>query len=272
MTPSPKAAFFSCILPPHFPSITPGFQATVRNLLQGDNGSPGPPHSAQEKRASTCRVINGLSPAGDRGMDAPHQLQEGSSLSCSGEMEQRSASSFPASLSLGSSMVMQEPRLPARCPPCCSSEHPSQLAFGLQLCPEGYHQQSPAACPAASGVICRRISPPSASTSCTPRSSTSGTCSDTSPPPPRCRCCSHGHSTASCSCRCPWRSCCTACQEKDEQAELKEHPCLPLVVVLTTATCPGLAAGSNMGHGAACRQVGGSSALLCQCLSSCGWG
>lgn len=35
-------------------------------------------------------MINGLSPAGDRRLDAPDQLQEGSPLSCSGEMEQRS--------------------------------------------------------------------------------------------------------------------------------------------------------------------------------------
>lgn len=55
MTPSPEAAFFPCsLLPmddclPPFPSITPGFQATVRNLLQRDNGSPGSPFTLGEK-------------------------------------------------------------------------------------------------------------------------------------------------------------------------------------------------------------------------------
>lgn len=54
MTPSPKAAFFpSSLFPmdslPPFPSITPGFQATVRNLLQRDNGSPDSPFTPGEK-------------------------------------------------------------------------------------------------------------------------------------------------------------------------------------------------------------------------------
>lgn len=73
----------------------------------------------------------------------------------------------------------------------------------------------------------RRTSPPAAGTSCTPRSSTSGTCSDTSPPPPPCKRCSHGHSTAGCSHRCPQTSCCTACQggtHRSERGSVASHP------------------------------------------------
>lgn len=50
VTPSPEAAFFltDSSLPP-FPSITSGFQTTVRNLLQRDNNSPGSPFTPGEK-------------------------------------------------------------------------------------------------------------------------------------------------------------------------------------------------------------------------------
>lgn len=93
-----------------------------------------------------------------------------------------------------------------------------RLALGLQPCPGGDQCKSPPACRDTSGVIYRHISPPSANTSCTPRSSTSDTCSDTSPPPPPCRHCSRGRSTSGCNCRCPRRSCCIACREEDAQA------------------------------------------------------
>ena len=50
------------------------------------------PHSPLETRTCACGVTNGLSPAGDRGPGAPDPLREGSSLSCPGATEQRSAS------------------------------------------------------------------------------------------------------------------------------------------------------------------------------------
>lgn len=111
-------------------------------------------------------------------------------------------------------------------------------------------RRPPASHREASGVIYRRISPPSADTSCTPRSSTSGTCSDTSPPPPPCRCCSRGRSTSGCNSRCPRRSCCTACQEEGAQAGA-EGPYLP-THAMTRAHVP--IAGGREVQGSDCKQ------------------
>lgn len=76
MTPSPETAFFlmdSSL--PAFPSITPGFQATVRNLLQRDNGSPGSPFTPGEK---------GLLMQDDKWLVPSWRQRAGGSLSAAG--------------------------------------------------------------------------------------------------------------------------------------------------------------------------------------------
>lgn len=72
-------------------------------------------------------MINGLSPAGDGGLDTLDQLQEGSPLSCSGEVEQRLASGLrlpgvSQSEVFHGNAGAQASRIP---PSWHSSEHPS---------------------------------------------------------------------------------------------------------------------------------------------------
>lgn len=107
-------------LTPPCPSITPGFQATVKNLPRQDNGSPGSPFTPGEKG----EVINGRSPAGDGRWMPP--LCCGRAALCLAPGRGRARGfGFPSSLSLGSSVAVLEPGLPAWSPPCRIRRIPS---------------------------------------------------------------------------------------------------------------------------------------------------